>query len=81
MAKAGFVALGIDLLSRQGGTAAFANDTARTQAYGRTLQEERYDDMLSGVEFLRKQENVIGDRIGAVGYCAGGGNIYYAVYN
>jgi carboxymethylenebutenolidase len=81
MAKAGFVALGIDLLSRQGGTGAFANDTLRTQAYGRTLQEERYDDMLSAVEFLKRQTNVVGDRIGAVGYCAGGGNIYYAVYN
>jgi carboxymethylenebutenolidase len=81
MAKAGFVALGVDLLSRQGGTRAFADDTARGQAYGRTLQEERYDDMLSGIEFLKTQENVIADRIGAVGYCAGGGNIYYAVYN
>jgi carboxymethylenebutenolidase len=81
MAKAGFVALGIDLLSRQGGTAAFADDTARGQAYGRTVQEERYDDMVSAIEYLRNQENVVADRIGAVGFCAGGGNIFYAVYN
>jgi carboxymethylenebutenolidase len=81
MAKAGFVALGIDLLSRQGGTRAFANDTALSQAYGRTLQEERHEDMVSSVEFLKKQENVVGNRIGAIGFCAGGGNIYYSLYN
>jgi carboxymethylenebutenolidase len=81
MAKAGFVALGIDLLSRQGGTRAFENDTARTQAYGRTLQPERYNDMFSAIEFLQKQEMVVWDRIGAVGFCAGGGNIYYGAFN
>ncbi|MEZ5402060.1 MAG: dienelactone hydrolase family protein [Bryobacteraceae bacterium] len=81
MAKAGFVALGVDLLSRQGGTGAFADDTARTQAYGRTIQAERYNDMFSGIEFLQKQEMVIWDRIGAIGFCAGGGNIFYGAYN
>ena len=80
-AKAGFVAFGIDLLSRQGGTGAFADDTARSQAYGRTVQTERHEDMRSAVEFLQKQENVEPDRIGAVGFCAGGGNIFYSVYN
>lgn len=81
VAKAGFVALGVDLLSRQGGTAAFADDTARGQAYGRTLQTERHEDMQSAVEYLRKQENVVSDRVGAIGFCAGGGNILYSVYN
>lgn len=81
MAKAGFVALGIDLLSRQGGTAAFDNDTARTQAYGRTVQEERFDDMNSALDYLRKLDIVVPDRIGAIGFCAGGGNIFYAIYN
>ena len=81
VAKAGFVALGIDLLSRQGGTKAFGDDTARSQAYGRTLQTERHEDMVSGVEYLRKQPNVVPGRIGTIGFCAGGGNIYYSVYN
>ena len=81
VAKAGFVALGIDLLSRQGGTRAFADDTARGEAYSRTVQSERHEDMVSGVEYLKKQENVVADRIGAIGFCAGGGNIYYSVYN
>lgn len=81
MAKAGFVALGIDLLSRQGGTKAFADDTARGQAYGRTVQSERHEDMVSAIDYLKKQDNVVADRIGAIGFCAGGGNIYYSVYN
>ncbi|MEZ5354698.1 MAG: dienelactone hydrolase family protein [Bryobacteraceae bacterium] len=81
MAKAGFVALGVDLLSRQGGTGAFADDTERTRAYGRTVQAERYNDMYSGIEYLQKQEMVVWDRIGAIGFCAGGGNIFYGVFN
>jgi carboxymethylenebutenolidase len=81
MAKAGFVALGLDLLSRQGGTGAFADDTARGAAYGRTLQTERHEDMMSAVQYLRTLDNVVSTRIGAIGFCAGGGNIYYSVYN
>jgi len=81
MAKEGFVALGIDLLSRQGGSKAFADDTARGTAYGRTVQTERHEDMVSAVDYLKKHENVVADRIGAIGFCAGGGNIYYSVYN
>ncbi len=81
VAKAGFVALGIDLLSRQGGTAAFPDDNSRAQAYGRTVQTERHEDMQSAVEYLRRQSNVLGARVGAIGFCAGGGNILYSVYN
>lgn len=81
-AKAGFVALGIDFLSRQGGTAAFPDDNARAAAYGRTLQDERFEDMRSSIDYLRAQTDlVVPDRIGAVGYCAGGGNIFYGIYN
>jgi carboxymethylenebutenolidase len=81
VAKAGFVALGVDLLSRQGGTGAFSTTMERTAAYGRTLANERYNDIFSGIEYLQKQPEVVWDRIGAIGFCAGGGNIYYGVYN
>jgi carboxymethylenebutenolidase len=80
-AKAGYVALGLDFLSRQGGTAAFPNDTARSQAYGRTTETERFEDTRAALEYLRTLDNVVPDRIGIVGFCAGGGNIFYAVYN
>ncbi|MCX6595339.1 MAG: dienelactone hydrolase family protein [Acidobacteria bacterium] len=79
-AKAGFVALGIDLLSRQGGTAAFADDTARIAAYGRTLAPDRYNDIYSAIDYLKVQPMVVWDRIGAIGFCAGGGNVYYGAF-
>lgn len=80
-AKAGFVALGIDLLSRQGGTRNFPDDTARGAAYGRTQIGERYNDIFMTIEYLQKQDFVVGDRIGAIGFCAGGGNIIHGVMN
>jgi carboxymethylenebutenolidase len=80
VAKAGYVALGVDLLSRQGGTGAFATDQLRTAAYGRTVEAERYNDIHSAIEYLQRNEMVIWDRIGAVGFCAGGGNIFYGHY-
>lgn len=80
-AKAGFVALGIDLLSRQGGTRNFPDDTARGAAYGRTQIGERFNDIFMTIEYLQKQDFVVGDRIGAIGFCAGGGNILHGVMN
>lgn len=81
VAKAGFVALGVDLLSRQGGTEVFPDDTTRGAAYGRTLQPERYNDIYMTIEYLQKLPFVVWDRIGATGFCAGGGNIFHGVYN
>lgn len=81
VAKAGYVALGIDLLARQGGTRAFPDDTARGAAYGRTQIGERYNDIFMTIEYLQKQEFVVGDRIGAIGFCAGGGNILHGIMN
>src|SRR5262245_25646884 len=39
--RAGFVALGIDLLSRQGGTSQFPDPVQAAAAYGRTVPEQR----------------------------------------
>jgi carboxymethylenebutenolidase len=81
VARAGFVGLGIDLLSRQGGTHTFENDTLRGQAYGRTVPSERLEDMLSAVEYLQSEGFVVKDRIGTVGFCAGGGNVLVLAYS
>ncbi len=80
VAKAGYVALGVDLLSRQGGTRKFPDDQAKIQAYGKTIPDERLQDMRTGIEYLQKQSFVKGDRVGAVGFCAGGGNVYASVF-
>jgi len=80
-AKAGYVALGVDLLSRQGGTAQFTEPTQQTQAYGRTLPAERRAGLIASLDFLKKQEQVIHDRIGVTGFCAGGANTWDLVVN
>jgi carboxymethylenebutenolidase len=81
VAKAGFVALGVDLLSRQGGSAQFPDATALGAAYNRTLPLERRNDILYSLDWLKRQSNVIHDRIGMVGFCAGGGLTWDFVVN
>src|SRR5439155_771186 len=76
VARAGFVALAPDLLSRQGGTKLFTDATTQAQAYGRTLPQERLADLYSTMTFLKLQPTVMWQRLGAVGFCAGGGNCW-----
>ena len=81
-AKAGFVALAVDLLSRQGGTAQFADATAQAAAYNRTTQLDRRADLIASLDFLKRQEETtIHNRIGVVGFCAGGGNVWDLIVN
>jgi carboxymethylenebutenolidase len=75
-ARASFVGVGIDLLSREGGTDRFADPTAAGQAYSRTTVDGRLQDMLSTVAWMKQQSYIQGDRIGCVGFCAGGGNSF-----
>lgn len=81
VAKAGYVALGIDLLSRQGGTQQFPDQQQANQAYNRTQPAERRQDMISALLTIRDQPYVRGDRLGAVGFCAGGGNVFDLAVN
>lgn len=75
VAKAGFVGIAVDLLSRQGGTSQFATPETAMAAYNRTTQPERREDMLSTLFTIREQPYIVRDRLGAVGFCAGGGNV------
>ena len=81
VARAGFAALGVDLLSRQGGTQQFTDATAQAAAYSRTVQEERRADLIAGLKYLKTQSYVQADRIGTVGFCAGGGNVWDLAVN
>jgi carboxymethylenebutenolidase len=76
VAVAGFVGLGIDLLSRQGGTDMFTDPVQQQQAYSRTTLDQRRSDMVSSLDYLKHLTYVRFDRIGAVGFCAGGGNVW-----
>lgn len=71
-AKAGYVALAIDLLSREGGTAAVDRD--QVPALLSAAPSGRHvGDFAAGMDYLRSLEIVDGERIGMTGYCFGGG--------
>lgn len=81
IAAAGYVGLAVDLLSRQGGTANFPDAESAGAAYSRTRPDERRSDMLSALMTIRDQSYVQGDRLAAIGFCAGGGNVWDLVQN
>lgn len=81
VARAGFVGLAVDLLSRQGGVAQFPDAMQQTQAYGRTTPLERRMDLLGALAHIKTLPVIQYDRIGMVGFCAGGGNIWDFVVN
>ena len=80
-ARAGFVALGVDLLSRQGGTGQFTDPVQQTAAYNKTTQDERRADLIASLDYLKHLPYARFDRIGAVGFCAGGGNVWDLAVN
>ena len=78
-ARAGFVAVGLDLLSRFGGTPDDPEEAL--MLYQKTTVEGRLSDMLSAIDYLQSLEIVQGNILGAVGFCAGGGNCWNLALN
>jgi carboxymethylenebutenolidase len=72
-AKNGYVALHLDLLSRQGGTEAVPPNQRGALFSGPGTAEQWVADFRAAMAFLRRQDFVRGDRIGMTGYCFGGG--------
>lgn len=71
LAKAGYIALAPDLVSRIGGTAQYI-DTAQISTYlAQTSGDEHIANLVEAAHVLEKQPGVQG--IGAVGFCFGGG--------
>lgn len=72
LAKAGYAALAVDLLSRQGGTDAL--DPGQIPGIlGNTPPEQFVQDFRSGLRYMQSQPNVRPDRVGMIGFCFGGG--------
>lgn len=69
LADAGYVALAVDLYRGQVATDA---DTAHQLSRG-LPQDRGVRDLISAVQFLSKRSDVNPERIGAVGWCMGGG--------
>lgn len=76
-AKAGYVALAIDLLSREGGTA--ANDRDAIPGLLTNAGAARHlEDFKAGAAYLKTLETVDPARLGMNGYCFGGGITWQA---
>jgi carboxymethylenebutenolidase len=71
-AKEGYVALAIDLLSREGGTESFDQDQV-PGLLGQAGTERHVADFIAGFGYLQNLAFVDSERIGMTGYCFGGG--------
>jgi carboxymethylenebutenolidase len=72
-AKAGYVALAPDLLSRLGGTSSFADRDAAIAAGRKLTNEMITEDLTGAVRYFKAQNFVRANKIGVVGFCWGGG--------
>lgn len=70
-AGAGYSALAIDLLSDQGGTAAFTDPAAATAELSRIPTDQLVANLRAGLGELGRR--LPGKRLGATGFCFGGG--------
>jgi carboxymethylenebutenolidase len=71
-ARAGYVAMAPDLLSRQGGTGSFVSSDAATEAIGKVDDDTIARDLNGAANFLKAQ-NFVRPKIGVIGFCWGGG--------
>jgi carboxymethylenebutenolidase len=78
-AKAGFAALGIDLLSRFGGTK--PDITGLFGQLGQLESAAVIADMQSGVDYFKKQTGVKPTALGVTGFCIGGNWTWEMVTN
>ena len=76
LAREGYVALAVDMLSTKGGTGSFADTDAMRTALREISTEQVVEHGNAGVAYLQSQPYVIGDRIGAMGFCFGGGIVW-----
>ncbi len=80
IANLGYIALGVDLLSRVGGTDKYAPPADPTQAINSLKQEDVNADLVASVAYLKSQ-SFVKPKIGVVGFCWGGGNSLLTAIN
>ena len=79
VAKAGYVGLAVDLLSRDGGTAKV--DPAQVPARLSANPVAPVADFQAGLKYLQAQPFAAKDKIGMVGFCYGGGITWLMAVN
>lgn len=70
----GYAALAVDLLSEEGGTAKFADSAQATAALGAADPARFVQDMKAAITEL--QRRVPGRKVGVIGFCFGGGQVW-----
>ena len=71
-AKAGYVGLAVDLLSRQGGSASLGESNV-PGALGNISPDQFVEDFKSGWQYLQGQAFAQAEKVGMTGFCFGGG--------
>jgi carboxymethylenebutenolidase len=72
LAKAGYVGLAVDLLSRQGGSASVGEGNV-PGALGNIEPDQFVEDFKSGWKYLQGQQFAESEKVGMTGFCFGGG--------
>jgi carboxymethylenebutenolidase len=72
LAKAGYVGLAVDLLSREGGSASVGESNV-PGVLGNIPPDQFVEDFKSGWRYLQEQPFADADRVGMTGFCFGGG--------
>jgi carboxymethylenebutenolidase len=72
-ARQGYIALAVDLVAPSGGTARYADAAQAAAALGQTAPEQLVSMLLDARRRLQEVPGVRRDRIGATGWCFGGG--------
>ena len=72
-AKAGYVAMAVDLMSKQGGTAKFTDQAQISTILAQTSGDEHEANLLEALKVLKATAGVDATKLGAVGFCFGGG--------
>lgn len=81
VAKAGYVGLAVDLLSRQGGTAQVSDQDSIPGLLSGAPPERNVQDFQAGLEYVKQQPFAQPDRAGMVGFCFGGGITWLVAAN
>ncbi len=82
VASEGYVALAVDMLSRQGGTASMADPDAARAAFRNVTNDDMVRDLNSAYDYLQSHAMVRQGQTGVIGFCWGGQRSFlYATAN
>jgi len=82
LASEGFATLGVDVLSRKGGTASMPSPEEALKMIRSLTDQEVVSDLGASYVYLTSQSMVRKDRIGIMGFCSGGSQAFlYATEN